>query len=498
MAYTEFYCNASTGDNLNAGTTEGSPTLSNTGGSWVQSTRVFTCSGSPDLSGITNSMYASVYADGASAPTGYVAKITAVDDGAKTITLSATILAGTAPTDGTNTRTMQVGGVWKGPNAASGFPFGFVVTALSTATNQNPRVNFKNNATYDITAAMTADDNGPLVWQGYSSTAGDGGKATIDGGTAVAGYVLLTLSGNNQVLADFILQNNGNSGSSTGLVFSGSEINAIKVVVHDTRGAGFGNTGTSVIVECEAYGCNQTNASNNGGFLLTATCNATRCISHNNSGSNSHGFRLSNTSQITLTNCIADTNGSDGFNSACSGATVLISCDSYNNTGDGIDISNSSEGLFYIENCNLIDNGGWGINGSGSSTRNGAVVNCAFGAGTAANASGTTTGLKQMSESGSVTYASNITPWVDPANGDFRINLAAAIGAGRGAFTQTQASYTGASSSPVIGACQVADYPAVGNVANGVTYANGAYTGTSAGGSSGVIGGPNMRGGMMA
>lgn len=48
----------------------------------------------------------------------------------------------------------------------------------------------------------------------------------------------------------------------------------------------------------------------------------------------------------------------------------------------------------------------------------------------------------------------NATPWIDPANGDFRINLAAAKGTGRGNFTETQASYTGTVAYPDIGAGQ--------------------------------------------
>ncbi len=59
-------------------------------------------------------------------------------------------------------------------------------------------------------------------------------------------------------------------------------------------------------------------------------------------------------------------------------------------------------------------------------------------------------------ESGSITYAADVTPWVDPANGDFRITLAAAKSAGRGSFTQTQSSYTGTIGYPDIGAAQSA------------------------------------------
>jgi hypothetical protein len=56
--------------------------------------------------------------------------------------------------------------------------------------------------------------------------------------------------------------------------------------------------------------------------------------------------------------------------------------------------------------------------------------------------------------SGNVTYANDVTPWTDPANGDFRISLAAAKGAGRGTYTQTAASYAGTVGYPDIGAAQ--------------------------------------------
>ncbi len=83
-------------------------------------------------------------------------------------------------------------------------------------------------------------------------------------------------------------------------------------------------------------------------------------------------------------------------------------------------------------------------------------MNCGYGAGTQANTSGATNGTGDLDVGGAVTYASDATPWADPANGDFRISLAAAKGAGRGAFTQTAASYAGTVGYPDIGAAQSA------------------------------------------
>jgi hypothetical protein len=109
-------------------------------------------------------------------------------------------------------------------------------------------------------------------------------------------------------------------------------------------------------------------------------------------------------------------------------------------------------------NCNFVKNGGWGVNGSAVNTL---LVNCGFGSGTQANASGTST---QAIEQNSVTYASGATPWNDPANGDFRIVAAAARAAGVGTFTQTQASYSGTVGYPDIGAAQHKElYAKLGN-----------------------------------
>jgi hypothetical protein len=148
--------------------------------------------------------------------------------------------------------------------------------------------------------------------------------------------------------------------------------------------------------------------------------------------------------------CIADTNGSHGFDLAASGH--MSGCNAYNNGGDGISITaNTSE--VSIVNCNLIKNTGYGINAA-SNVPGGAVLNCGFGSGTQANGSGTTNGIGMMTVIGSVTYATDVTPWVDPTNGDFRINLAAAKGTGRGTFTQTASSYAGTVGYPDIGAAQ--------------------------------------------
>ncbi len=449
MAYTEFYCRT-TGSNLNAGSENADAArLTYASGNWVAATGVFTvASGNPVNDGVVVGDFASVYPDGSSVGV-FIGRVTARN--ATTITVDLTAKSGTAPTNGTGNRTLKIGGAFKGPNAAENFPFGFIQSTLTNSSGHYPRINFKNGTNYSITAAITHANAGPIRWEGMTTTPGDGGRATIDGGTGGASYVPLTISGNGNSLINIIIGNNGATGSATGLVVSGA-CDVRRCVVHDVRGIGIlSQTTSSVFVACETYLCNQSNTANCAGFNCEVTGTVyIRCIAHDNAGGNTNGFRL-NTTCICIS-CIGDTNGANGFAIPATGLIELINCDCYNNAVDGIRLSNASRSVFIIENCNLLNNRGWGINGSGAGERLGVVHNCGFGAGTQDNDSGTTTGLSAIEEAGSITYANDITPWVDPANGDFRINRATAIGTGYGIFTQTASSYTGTVGYPSVGA----------------------------------------------
>jgi hypothetical protein len=419
---------------------------------------VFTvASGNPSADGVAVGDFASVYADGATVTT-LVGRVTARTT--TTITVSTTAKSGTT-TDGTSNRTVKIGGAWAGPSGTSGFPFTLVSSSLQNASSELPRVNFKNDATYSITAAISCGTTGPVCYRGYTTSYGDSGRFTIDGGTSGASYVLLTFTLNNQWIENCILQNNGATGSATGLQMSGGGARClvINVVVNNVRGAGISLTSGSVCEECETYACNQSNTSGLGG-IMCSTGTLIRCISHDNSGSNNCGFIVgSGGVSPKLIQCIADTNGMDGFSLATTvGAVELVSCDTYNNVRDGIRNSSAGNSFTLIESCNCVKNGGYGVNiSSVVSTAVTLIRSCGFGAGTQVNTLGQTNGTTYAVVTGSVTYASDSNPWVDPANGDFRISLAAAKGAGRGTFTQTASSYTGTVGYPDIGAAQHQD-----------------------------------------
>lgn len=460
MAFTEFACRSG-GSNLNAGTRIGNSTvpgvtsdLTYASGSWVSSTGVFTpASGDPIANGVAVGDFASVYADAATVTT-LVGRVTARTT--TTITVSTTAKSGTT-TDGSLTRTLKIGGAWLGPNGASGFPMNFVTSACTNSGADSPRINYKNDATYSITANISSITG--VSHFGFSSVYADRSRAILDGGTTGASYSLIGPTGGN-IIADFIFQNNGATGTTAG-AFLNTFVAVLRCVANSFRGNGFQSNGTVIYSECEAYGCNQSNTGGTAGWVLNGPAMLTNCIAHDNTGSNASGFICAQGGYIV--NCISESNGADGIRT--SAMTRLINCDLYNNGGDGIEIT-SGVGVI-IENCNFIKNTGASIRGFGVTTF-GQISNCGYGAGTQANGLGNTT-IGSMEETGAVTYGSNLTPWVDPANGDFRISLAAAKGTGRGAYTQTAASYAGTVGYPDIGSAQHIDSGGGGiNVAHGM------------------------------
>lgn len=459
MAFQEFYCDPVNGSNMNGGSNDGAVKFAFAAGNW-DGTSVYTAAGQ-DLSGIAVGDFAQVFNDGTTTPV-YLARVTATDNGAKTITLSTTNKAGTAPTSGTGNRSINVGGYWKGPNGSQAFPLGFVVVALSTSAEQFVRVNLKDTDTYAITAAMTHSNPG-ICFQGYHATAGDGYRANIDGGTSGASYVLLTTNTNNVLMFDLIFSNNGASGSAALVDFSGGNCVGClfsRVVFHDSYGPGLKIYANNTVYECEAYSCGK-GAVTLGAFQSPYYPVFIRCFAHDCNYSNVYGFL---TEGGTFVGCIAHNCKAGGFFTGVSAGntnSVFVNCDSYaSSAGAGFIIGyNGAYGATVLaENCNALKNASYGFWGrSSTGYKGGLIQNSGYGTGTQANATADTGTLGSIVASGAVSYGSNLTPWTDPANGDFRINLAAAKGAGRGSFTETAPSYTGSVAYKDIGSCQHTD-----------------------------------------
>lgn len=455
MAFTEFCCRAG-GSNLNAGTRNGdstepgvNPVFIYPSGTWATgSPGIFTpASGNPQADGVVVGDFASVYIDGATV-TGYVGQVTAVSS--TTITVSGSIKFGTQPTSGTLNRTLRIGGAWAGPGGTSGFPLTTPtppITSLTNLATNRPRVNFKSDQTYAISAGMTLSYGGPLVVQGYTTTYGDGGRAILDGGTTGAAYTLLGMDNSELRLESFILQNNG----ATGTAYMAAIREAVNCVFRDCREHGLRlNTGC-IAIGCEAYNACQ-GTTNAGGFHANGQCSLIRCIAHHNAGS---GLYCSSNIHVIGHSCIFAQNAQYGANFS-SGGCLLTNCDFYANALSGLRGDNMGNYTLQADNCNFIKNSGYGITTSSSSPQINITTRfCGFGSGTQANTSGKYPAYPWAGyTTGEITYPADVVPWVDPVNGDFRINLAAAKGAGYGQYTQVQPGYAGTISYPDIGAAQ--------------------------------------------
>lgn len=469
-AFTEFFCAPAIGANINSGhTTNATATYTSVNGNWNGTDAFVPTDGSTPASTITNGAFASVYLDGATTAV-YIGRVTNVVAGVNgTISVSGTAAAGSAPSSGATGRSIKVGGAWAGPTGASSFPFSLAsLLRLTNSTPDRPRYNMKNNAEYTMSAQLLINSAGQYRIEGYATTPGDGGRAVISGNGVGASIALVGLTAGSVDMAHFIVRSNGTSTGSAGITVTGGFCTLQDIIASNIRGSGFAPQGIGdSLIECEAFSCGLNNGVLDGGFRTSSATTTLfeRCISHDNTNANISGFAWN--SSVIIKECIADTNGTNGY-TWLPGATTtasLFNSDSYNNGGNGLELKGTAadSGALYVENCNFIKNSLFGISVvANNSNHVGMVWYCGMGSGTQANGSGTISasgfGAINVLTGTFITYAANATPWVDPANGDFRINLAAAYGTGRGTFVETAASYAGTVGYPSVGAAQPAGF----------------------------------------
>lgn len=465
MAYTEFYCQT-TGDNTNAGsTTSNTPAYTSTNGNWNSATGVFTPSdgSNPSLS-VNVGDWASVYIDGATLAV-YIALVTAVT--ATTITVSLTFKSGTVPVTSATTRTIKVGGAWKGPNGAVIFPFNFLASTTRGTNDFIPRVNFKTG-TYGVTASLTANQTF-MTYQGYTNTPGDycpGGRPVFDftGSSMAAAALNSTVVG--CLFADMIFQNNGNL---VNLFLMSSNSIALRILAKTTAQTAINLGGGSTAIECEAYDYNRNTNAGIPGIEVGTGSVAIRCIAHDSSvgigGGTTWGYRVSNGVCI---GCIAYGNQSIGF--LCNTTNFIprfIGCDAYNNGTHGFSLDTASNtNQAYLENCNAFKNGGYGYNcQSGSLTRLNAqmtLFNCASGQGRMKNTSGRHNNFN-ITDVDPILYPSGDVPWKDIARNDFTLVHPLAKNSGRGRFNQFQQASQLTRGYPDVGAASAYDLASVLN-----------------------------------
>jgi hypothetical protein len=423
-------------------------------GSWNSSTNIYVSVATAGSVAVGQML--SLYQSGASVAA-YTARITAVSGGggsAWTITLSNTSFSGSKPSTGT-TYFAQVGGAWQGPNGTVSFPLGYVTGALTDAGGDWPRINLQNGSTYSVSAAMTySNSSNAITVQGYNASPGDGGKATISGGSGTS-FILLTASGAEFCCRDLVFSGNGSTGSANGVVVSGSRCSFERCVFTGMVGSGVDVTAGSIneFIQCEFAGNNTSNTASNGGCIGNGSY-FERCTFHNNTGSSSSGC-LTNANGAVFVDCIFDSNGLNGIRIIGNSGIAATGCSFNGNTSSGI-AATSSWGAASCTNSVFVSNGAYGIDPTGG---NGfmAVRNCAFYSNTSGQVN---TSSSRSDVSGSITLTG--TPFVSASTGNFALNNTAGAGAscraaGIGAFTQTQTYTASTTSSPDVGASQVSD-----------------------------------------
>ena len=160
------------------------------------------------------------------------------------------------------------------------------------------------------------------------------------------------------------------------------------------------------VIDTEITGCTTTTL----GSLHTCTCWG--CYCHDNTGG---GFYLGNAFW-----CVADSNTGMGFSSI----TRANNCVAYNNTTVGVSFSFGRRDSFPV-NCICVNNGTYGYDLSNQS--DGPAQHCTGYNNTSGLTNPSSFGKDAITKYGWITITGD--PFVDAANGDFRLNNTAGAGA---------------------------------------------------------------------
>lgn len=442
-AYTEFYVDSTSGNQLNSGSSSGSPILIATNGNWSTTTNKFTFAGGTDLSAVATDTFASVYLDAATVGV-YIARITAVDNAAKTVTLSTSAKIGTAPTAGTTGRSIRIGGALQGPvstNSYSVWPL--TNTGISSAVNSAgsyPRFNLKGTFTLNGTAIALASASS-VTLQGYSSVIGDGGKASIVSAGIGAVITCGGASTSYYEILDLDLDNSGVGTTGVASIATNASVYVERVRVYRSADSSFVSSGPMVCIECEAANPRAT-----GGFVAagTSSLHCERCIAHHAENGVS-GFSMAvSTPNLVAINCISHANAGAGFrvNGTCRLQNCVAVGNGVGGTDHGIDlVSLTGSSIMSVGNCISSGNTGYGFNAASNSARNILVRNFATYNNTSGAMNYTAPQVRVVNQ-----ISLSRDPYVNLSGGDFRTRESALRGTARGGFLQRAGNY----SSPVV------------------------------------------------
>ena len=409
MAYPTIVFNASTGSDTAASGAGPATAVTGTGASLNATTAVDLSADSPDLSGVATDGSACLWVQTSSGR--QFSKVTAVDNSTKIVTVQ------TAYTVTESSRTWAIGGkraTWDnadsrtvfGGTTSIGFSAGWII---ETETDQTL------SSVLNISGTGTAADY--IVIKGDSTTTirtinqtQNTDAINGDGGIYYVAFKNLKITNSNatKTSARGIFCRYG-PGIVENCIFGDSSNKLLTAI--GRSGGPFSFT---------AIGCEfQYITSSNGPFELAKQAGSLtfiNCYSHHNTGC---GFNTGERGSII--GCIASFNGTDGIRVVTSVDQpnnvdrYAYNCTCHGNSGDGIDLSGASVGAVVV-NCNLTQNGGYGIR-SHANTQNLGYYNFNnFGTGGTANSSGARLNLDAGSNDLEVD-----PEYTDAANGDYSI-----------------------------------------------------------------------------
>jgi hypothetical protein len=208
-----------------------------------------------------------------------------------------------------------------------------------------------------ITLSRDSSDNLACVYEGYTTTRGDGGLATITS-TNAAATSLISVTGKGSILKNL----KGDGASLSQRVFNAADVTVTFDNCYALGGTKYGFRGAStqsIFRRCLATG-NGASGGDAGFSADTGTALFDRCVSRGNAG---NGFSSLTAGVATCLNCIASGNTLSGFQSNDNESVIrVLNCTSYLNTLDGLRFAAVSTfvGVF-VRNSIFAGNAGYGI-----------------------------------------------------------------------------------------------------------------------------------------
>lgn len=372
--------------------------------------------------------------------------MTAIDNTLKTITLSSTRTLGTVIGTSATARTITIGGAWSGMSGTTTFPFS-IATWSSVTNAAGDRVRINVCGSFSVTTSCTFAGTG-IVIEGYSTTAGDKGLATIDY-TGVSDTFTFRIGTGGGVMEARSLWCKNNTTAA-------SPASAAGMVVGELSGVGFSvvsgcrfsdcgshgllvSSGTSVnsvvVKDCEFYDCYNGNGANGSCLRIQGDVHASvrGCIFHDNGSSVLSCIDVT-TGHVSVEECVFDSNvvGFDDSN-----AISPKHCIFYNNTTAFKITPGSSRFGVYAIGC-IFENNTTAISrGNTTADRQPIFEQCVF-YNNSTKLDSNATGRVFLVNCIDATRST----MVDPANGDFRTKESNLRNAIDSSLLQSSSSYT--------------------------------------------------------